>query len=97
MASFSMFGSLGAAVQVVLILYPFILLSYNWVHIELISCLHLAQPLTRMPLIFHQGVGDVDSFCHIHTLEAPIFYFLFFLNVAYFLGALYHSAFHCCP
>lgn len=90
MASFSMFGSLGAAVQVVLILYPFILPSYNWVHIELISCLHLAQPLTRMPLIFHQGVGDVDSCCHTHTLEAP---FIFF--VAYFLGALYHSAFHC--
>lgn len=81
-----MFGSLGAAVQVVLILYPFILLSYNWVHIELISCLHLAQPLTRMPLIFHQGVGDVDSFCHIHTLEAPFYFIFYFFKCSLLLG-----------
>lgn len=62
MASFSMFGSLGAAVQVVLILYPFIPPSCTSAHIELIGCVHLAQPLSRMLLIFHQGVCGVGSF-----------------------------------
>lgn len=64
-----MFGSLGAAVQVVLILYPFILFTYVSVHTEL-SCMSIWLWLSHLQTVLNiWPVCDVDSCCYIHTLH----------------------------